>query len=77
MNKTWPIIWPASAVKIFYKKTLLKKIFRRQIVDISMKEPPTKDAGLGAKTRPNRSDLNGREDSGAFLQRRDALLSTA
>lgn len=32
MNKTWPIIWPASAVKIFYKKTLLKIFFRRVFV---------------------------------------------
>ena len=38
---------------------------------------PTKDAGLGAKLRQNWSDLIGREDSDAVLQRRHALLSTA
>ena len=37
----------------------------------------TKDTALGAKPRQNRSDLIGREDFGAALQRRDVLLPTA
>ena len=76
-----PAFFLALSINFLYHKenagSKLSALDFRHPVQITTVRVPTKDAALGVKLRQNRSDLDGREDSDAVLQRRDALLSTA